>query len=69
MRINKRLIDTIVARAIKASFEKREGAQVKEAALAIKADNSLFSADLRKKVGAVLRKESPTTKTLTKTPR
>jgi hypothetical protein len=54
MRINKGHVDTIVSRAIKSSFEKREAALVKEeAALGIKAYNSMFPADLRKKLAAL----------------
>jgi hypothetical protein len=54
MRINKGHVGIIVSRAIKSSFEKREAAQVKEeAALGIKAYNSIFPADLRKKLAAI----------------
>jgi hypothetical protein len=46
--------NTIVKRALAKAFEKREAAQVKEeAALAAKAYNSIYPADLRKKVAAV----------------
>ena len=54
MRINKSHIDTIVSRALKASFDKREAAQIKEeASLAVKAYNSMFDAALRKKVSTM----------------
>lgn len=56
MRMNKGHIDTIVGRALKASFDKREAAQVKEeSTLAVKAYNSIFDADIRKKVAAMPR--------------
>lgn len=54
MRINKGHIDTIVSRALANSFEKRFAAQTKEEnALAVKAYNSIFPADLRKKVSSL----------------